>query len=307
VKRLKIAIVDDDDSYREIVRLHLEIDRHQVLEAADGLQGLEMIRKERPELVIADLNMPNLGGADMIEKLKVDDSCLGLLPCFILSGNIGETEKIRLLNCGVDHCFEKSISLSLLRAHVNASLTSSLRHNEFIYRKMERIAKSLPGHVRYTFPEKYSLSQYFDEFETSIYEAIESKTNKLEEKPTEDPTSNTFKRHYISHFIDVLERMRKINRSENTEMLGWWLILTVTESLYFDRPIYVSDLYTSGLGSKSTIVTRIQLMIEDGIFSKSPSSNDGRRQGITLTESFSARMDKHICDSVIEYRNMLSG
>ena len=109
---MKIAVIDDENDYREIVRLHLELDDHQVLEAADGLQGLEMIRKERPDLVITDLNMPHLNGAEMIERLKVDDSHLGLIPCFLLSGNIDQTEKTRLLNSGVDQCFDKTISFS---------------------------------------------------------------------------------------------------------------------------------------------------------------------------------------------------
>ena len=59
----RILIVEDDATYRELLKLRLELAGYDVIAAADGLSGLELARKAHPDLVILDLSLPACGGA----------------------------------------------------------------------------------------------------------------------------------------------------------------------------------------------------------------------------------------------------
>jgi DNA-binding NarL/FixJ family response regulator len=68
---IRTAIVDDAADIRMLVRLQLDLDaRFAVVgEAADGLEGLDVIDRERPDLVLLDLAMPNMDGLEVLEEL----------------------------------------------------------------------------------------------------------------------------------------------------------------------------------------------------------------------------------------------
>ena len=66
----KITVVDDSEVIRQEVRVILERGNHQVSEAADGEAGLEVIKQEKPDLIITDLNMPVKDGIDMVRDLR---------------------------------------------------------------------------------------------------------------------------------------------------------------------------------------------------------------------------------------------
>ena len=66
----KILIVDDSPTMRGLVQLALENDGHTFATAEDGIDGLEKFSAFSPDLVIADINMPRLGGIEMIEGIR---------------------------------------------------------------------------------------------------------------------------------------------------------------------------------------------------------------------------------------------
>lgn len=66
----KILVVDDDPNARELIRLALSKYDCEVLEAANGLEGLDAAMKERPNLVITDHLMPNFSGYEMLQKVR---------------------------------------------------------------------------------------------------------------------------------------------------------------------------------------------------------------------------------------------
>jgi len=69
----KILIVDDSETIRQQVRFALPRDDFVVLEASDGLEGLEQVAREDDiALVLIDVNMPRLGGLDMLERLRAE-------------------------------------------------------------------------------------------------------------------------------------------------------------------------------------------------------------------------------------------
>ena len=61
-----ILLIDDDGFYRGVIRPILEDGGHQVIEASNGVEGLEIYRTHRPVLVITDMRMPGVGGTEVI-------------------------------------------------------------------------------------------------------------------------------------------------------------------------------------------------------------------------------------------------
>ena len=69
-----ILIVEDIEADRMIVVTLLKAEGHTVLQAIDGQAGLESLRKERPDLVIIDVNMPGMDGLSVIKEMRADSS-----------------------------------------------------------------------------------------------------------------------------------------------------------------------------------------------------------------------------------------
>ena len=88
-----ILTVDDSRSIREAVRFALEPLGYNIIEAEDGVDGLDQLGKSEVDMVITDLNMPNLDGIGFIEKVREDNGYAGL-PLVMLTTE-GQAEKMR--------------------------------------------------------------------------------------------------------------------------------------------------------------------------------------------------------------------
>ena len=66
----KVLVVEDNSDARGLLKAILEHEHLQVVEAADGVEGLEQAKAESPDLIITDLSMPRLNGQDMIKRLR---------------------------------------------------------------------------------------------------------------------------------------------------------------------------------------------------------------------------------------------
>ncbi|MEM7189724.1 MAG: response regulator [Pseudomonadota bacterium] len=88
-----ILTVDDSKSIREAVRFALEPLGYDIVEAEDGNEGLEKLDAQPVDMVITDLNMPNLDGIDFITKVREQDKFNGL-PLVMLTTE-GQAEKMR--------------------------------------------------------------------------------------------------------------------------------------------------------------------------------------------------------------------
>jgi CheY-like chemotaxis protein len=84
----QVLVVDDDASIRQVLRLTLEEEGYAVLEAADGLGALDMLRAARePLVVLLDFVMPRLTGEDVLAALAADPDLAALHACIFLSAN----------------------------------------------------------------------------------------------------------------------------------------------------------------------------------------------------------------------------
>ncbi|MEK7230149.1 MAG: hypothetical protein A2W73_08035 [Deltaproteobacteria bacterium RIFCSPLOWO2_12_55_13] len=68
----KILIIEDNDDNRDILKHQLEYLGYEVVEAADGLEGLNQVAKEQPDLVIVDIMMPGIDGKEVARRLRAD-------------------------------------------------------------------------------------------------------------------------------------------------------------------------------------------------------------------------------------------
>lgn len=81
----KILVVDDEEDSREFIGTVLTDADAQILEAKDGVEALEIARKDRPDLITLDITMPNKTGAEVYEEMRGDDD-LRDIPVCIVSG-----------------------------------------------------------------------------------------------------------------------------------------------------------------------------------------------------------------------------
>jgi DNA-binding response OmpR family regulator len=83
---VRVLAIDDDPIILRLLELNLELEGHEVLLAADGQQGLDAIRAERPDVVLLDVMMPNLDGFQVCAAVRADaDAEVASTPIVILS------------------------------------------------------------------------------------------------------------------------------------------------------------------------------------------------------------------------------
>jgi CheY-like chemotaxis protein len=82
----KILVVDDEPAQRSILRRIFERAGHQVADAGDGAAALQAVGKSAPDLVVTDMMMPVMGGAELIRRLRCDPATAGI-PILAASGD----------------------------------------------------------------------------------------------------------------------------------------------------------------------------------------------------------------------------
>jgi two-component system KDP operon response regulator KdpE len=121
-----VLIVEDDAGLRGVLRTLLESNQYRVVEAATAERGLIEARSHRPDLVIADLGLPDLDGTTMIGRIRG----FSPVPILVLSARSMEAGKIRALDAGADDYVTKPFSAPELLARTRAALRRSARGPE---------------------------------------------------------------------------------------------------------------------------------------------------------------------------------
>ena len=87
----KILVVDDDDSLRELLRMHLAAAGYEVSTASDGISAGYQVLKHPPDLIITDINMPHMDGFEFIAALKSDKTLPQIPVIFLTSVEDGDS------------------------------------------------------------------------------------------------------------------------------------------------------------------------------------------------------------------------
>jgi two-component system, OmpR family, KDP operon response regulator KdpE len=114
----KILIVDDEPGLRDLVRINLEHEGFGVVQAENGVLGLDAVREEHPDLVILDVMMPEMDGWETCKKLRE----FSQVPVLMLTARVQSQDIVTGLNSGADDYLLKPFNMDELMARVRALL-----------------------------------------------------------------------------------------------------------------------------------------------------------------------------------------
>lgn len=114
----RILVVDDEPRIISFVRMNLELEGHQVLEARNGLEALEAIRTKLPDIVLLDVMMPELDGFETLKMLREFSS----IPVIMLTAKGEENDKVYGLELGADDYVTKPFGPRELSSRIKAVL-----------------------------------------------------------------------------------------------------------------------------------------------------------------------------------------
>lgn len=119
----KILVVDDEPQIRRFLRLGLPPHGYDCVEAATGAEALKLFAKERPDVVILDLGLPDQDGFSVIQEIRKAT----LTPIVVLSARSDVEGKVKALELGADDYVTKPFDISELLARLKAALRHGLQ------------------------------------------------------------------------------------------------------------------------------------------------------------------------------------
>lgn len=116
-----VLLVDDDAAVRDLVKPALERAGHRVLSAGGADEAASLLREEKVDLLLLDVQLPGLSGFDLLDVLKKDPATAGL-PVIMITSRSEERSRVRGLKAGADDYVVKPFSVAELAARVEALL-----------------------------------------------------------------------------------------------------------------------------------------------------------------------------------------
>jgi two-component system, OmpR family, KDP operon response regulator KdpE len=122
----RVLVIDDEAQIRRFLRAGFELHGYTVLEAENAMTGLRISTIDKPDIIILDLNLPDLDGSEVLERIRSWSN----VPIIVLSIQSDEQEKVRLLRLGADDYVVKPFGISELLARGEAALRRQLRSTD---------------------------------------------------------------------------------------------------------------------------------------------------------------------------------
>lgn len=119
----KLLIADDEQGVRRLVRMTLESESYEIVEARDGAEALALAREHKPELMFLDVMMPEMSGVEVCETLKSEPDTAGIT-IIMLSAKAQDTDRDAGNAAGADDYFTKPFSPVALLTKVDEVLNS---------------------------------------------------------------------------------------------------------------------------------------------------------------------------------------
>src|SRR5665213_2210475 len=112
-----VLVIDDEAAILRALRINLSARDYKVTTAADGASGLAAMARERPDVVILDLGLPDMAGTDVIRGIRGWST----VPIIVLSANEQELQKVQALDAGADDYVTKPFGMNELLARLRAA------------------------------------------------------------------------------------------------------------------------------------------------------------------------------------------
>ncbi|MCE0491274.1 transporter substrate-binding domain-containing protein [Pantoea sp. Mb-10] len=122
-----ILIVDDHPANLLLISRQLTLLGHQPFTASDGVEGMQIWRAKRPEIIITDCSMPELDGLEMTRLIRKEDQNVVIIG---ITANAQETERVRCLAAGMNQCLFRPVKLSSLSEAINTYEFSSEQESD---------------------------------------------------------------------------------------------------------------------------------------------------------------------------------
>lgn len=116
-----ILYIEDNFENRILVKRVLEVEGYIILEADDGPSGMQIAKQEEPDLILMDINLPEVDGYEVTARLRQIPS-LARIPIVALTANVLKGDRERSLKAGCDGYIQKPIDVDLLPAQIAAFL-----------------------------------------------------------------------------------------------------------------------------------------------------------------------------------------
>jgi two-component system alkaline phosphatase synthesis response regulator PhoP len=133
----KILIVEDEHDILQLVKLYLEKDGFRTVSAKTGMEGLQQVKQEKPDLVVLDLMLPEIDGIEVCTRLRSAPET-AMLPIIMLTAKAEEADTIIGLELGADDYVIKPFSPKTLVARIKA-----------LFRRLERKPDGSPAQYCY--------------------------------------------------------------------------------------------------------------------------------------------------------------
>ncbi len=138
----RIMVVDDEARYLRLLQINLVTEGYQVITASNGIDAIEQVVTDPPDLILMDIIMPKLDGISACERIRQFSS----VPIIMLTGRGSEEDKVKCLNIGADDYITKPFSATEVLARVRAVLRRTQRNH-----KEEWSSFFTNGHLRVDF------------------------------------------------------------------------------------------------------------------------------------------------------------
>lgn len=112
-QKKRILVVDDEPDMLLAIKMRLEATGYQVLTATDGMEGLNMARREKPDLIILDIMLPKMNGYKVSRLLKFDEEYKHI-PIVMLTALAGENDRTTGVQTGADAYITKPFETAQL-------------------------------------------------------------------------------------------------------------------------------------------------------------------------------------------------
>jgi DNA-binding response OmpR family regulator len=121
----RVLVVDDESDFIELLKYNLESQGFDILTATDGMQALNMARRELPDVVLVDLMLPDIDGFSVCEILRSQPST-SRVPIIVVSALDGEYVRSRGIQTGVAGCFKKPVDMKALGESIRSNYETRL-------------------------------------------------------------------------------------------------------------------------------------------------------------------------------------
>lgn len=306
---MKVVVIDDDAYDRHVICEFLTKEGYVVIEAENGSVGLDTIKREKPNLIICDVRMPQMDGDELLDTLRSSENSMGIIPFIFISGYTNGAQKINRLKKGADNFLEKPVDLELLSACVKSNLIGMERVSNYMKQQLDAIAKAVSDILDQDVVVEpaqsemngnavdHVLDRSVDHYVDMILSALKKFQLKSDFLP-EMKDGFVSRLDYMDFFLAEYEKRKSLADTANGEDLSWLLIFLVAKAQLQGEKLPMSDLYLSAPSAKSTINARINNLVALSIFQKEHDVTDGRRQLISLPEKFHADLLQHIDTSL---------